>query len=535
MSEAVSKDEHIRLLELCPEKRDNQEPFRYLESSLQDGPPFDAIACMPRNETSNKQIVVSEAFQDIFHQLRLLETSRFLWVEELCIDHASSADRAKHGHLLKEIYATARNVIIWAGNDHEDDCFEQYLGKGTQKTTKHAFEFAQLLAAAPAANVTKLLQQRYSETGIHSWAYLIRICCRPFFRGLPLLRTNYVEDRPSLSARCSSSTIPWSTLQKAAQRLRIAHPTPHFLLQASTTPENQMKVLHADREYLLSSLRFGLDLAKFIARNYWLFNDKDSPHHQRFLAHLGFCEDDYDFEGSGVLPFVQRHYEAIEGSSISGEEPVDEALFESPPNSLPSLPFEGRQSLPPVAENQAPFIHTHLNRGTKLQLLLILPDTDLSAPLQCGLVEAKVDKPPKFAFVLNHSFHCKPLPPTGKSEPEFPVTTRSMSTILVNNQAFTIPRLQEVFLRLVRQPSEEKHIFLWNICMYPEEAGLKNRENVEDYVMVKYFMKVKAKAEPVDMYEVLERAGKDRTLADLGSLGLPGGMEWDAWMLQLND
>jgi hypothetical protein len=71
--------------------------------------------------------------------------------------------------------------------------------------------------------------------------------------------------------------------------------------------------------------------------------------------------------------------------------------------------------------------------------------------------------------------------------------------------------------------------------MYPEEAGLKNRENVEDYVMVKYFMKVKAKAEPVDMYEVLERAGKDRTLADLGSLGLPGGMKWDAWMLQLND
>ena len=54
-----------------------------------------------------------------------------------------------------------------------------------------------------------------------------------------------------------------------------------------------------------------------------------------------------------------------------------------------------------------------------------------------------------------------------------------------------------------------------------------DRDDSESYVMVKYFMKAEAKGDVVDMYKVLDQAGKERSRADLESLGLPEDMEWD--------
>jgi Heterokaryon incompatibility protein (HET) len=539
MSTINPKDESIRLLELRPGKEETEVEYQCLDTSLRCAPRFDAIACMRLKEhqcsetSSGQQLMIPGSWEDTLRRLRLSNVSRYLWIEQLCIDHGSQEENARSTRSLLEIYRAAEKVIIWAGEDHEDDCFTYYLGRGSQTTTEHAFHFAHLLAAAPASDMVKLLQQKFSQTRVHSWAYLLRICYRPFFRGLPLLRTNYIEHLQFVAVQCSSFSVPWPTLKQAAQRLVVAHPTPHFLLQASTSNEDGISLLQADREYLLASLRFGLDLAKIGACNYWLFK-KDSPHHERYLAHLGFCEDVYELKANGLVQRFTRHYRAIEESSIPGEEPVDEAMYANP-KPLPALPFEGPEYPPPIPEEQAPFIHNCINRGTKLHLLVISPNSDLVAPLQCGLIEVKIAEYPKFAFVVNNSFLRRPLPKRHPLDPEFPVTTRSTSIILVNNQAFMIPRLQEVFLRLMRRPADEEQIFMWNLCMRPDEAGLNDREDVERYVMTKYFMEVKAKAETVDMYEVLDRAEADRTRAKLESLGLPKDMDWNEWMLELND
>ena len=71
--------------------------------------------------------------------------------------------------------------------------------------------------------------------------------------------------------------------------------------------------------------------------------------------------------------------------------------------------------------------------------------------------------------------------------------------------------------------------------MRPDEAGLNNRDDVEGYVMTKYFMEEAAKAGIVDMYEVLDKAPEGKTRADLELLGLPKAMDWSNWLLELND
>lgn len=106
--------------------------------------------------------------------------------------------------------------------------------------------------------------------------------------------------------------------------------------------------------------------------------------------------------------------------------------------------------------------------------------------------------------------------------------------ILVNGQAVIVPQIQEVFLRLYRDPAQVTYVFFWNICMYSSEANLGSKDGIAQYVGVKNFMKEVGKAREIDMYAVL-KAGKERPRQDLESVGLPKGMLWDEWLLRLND
>lgn len=152
------------------------------------------------------------------------------------------------------------------------------------------------------------------------------------------------------------------------------------------------------------------------------------------------------------------------------------------PLSLHSLPFEGSQSAPPRPEDQPLFVCTHINQKAKLHLLVVSPDTDLSA-LQCGLIKTKIADDPNSAFIL--PFPAGPLPERNQSDQGSLVTLCSPSTILVNDQAYVIPRLQEVFPRSIHDPANERSILTWNLCTRPNKAGLHNSKDVEIHIQAK--------------------------------------------------
>ena len=144
-------------------------------------------------------------------------------------------------------------------------------------------------------------------------------------------------------------------------------------------------------------------------------------------------------------------------------------------------------------------------------------------------------KAPEFSFATNNTFLRKAPDTSNFHNVQFPVSTRLSMPILVNCQAFIVPRIQEVFLRLLRDSTQVTYVFLWNICMFTSEANMENRDGIENYVSVKHFMKEVGKAREIDMYAILEKAGKERTRQDLESVGLPKGISWDEWLLRLND
>jgi len=439
-----------------------------------------------------------------------------------------------------------------------------------------------------------------------SWAYLFRIITRATFRRHPLLRTNYAITLPKITVMAGQSanrnrdengnvaSIPLATLQTVSLRLWAAFPIPYFLtrITPSSPGQSPTSIMYMDKFFVERCVtNFGLPPSVVFARMRALFSDKKqnneegkeesegiAPDMPRFHTNIGFCDKIYDIEGR-----EWQYKAAMDDASTLLNNPVlfvegalERLKFGARP---PSLPYEsetevtntssntktgkGERRRIPRAEDQAPYIPTPRNIRKRLPLLRILPASSLSSPVECHLIEIPHSELPSLnlSFVTNNTFLRRTLPPPPPQQTpsfhgvHFPVPGRTQNTtaILVNGQAFVVPRLQELFLRLARENSTQpnpKHkaestaepeaepvwLYLWNVCYHAGgRVGLGTREDMENYVTVKSFVKRIPNSGEMDMYAALDRAGDERARADLEALGLPAEMEWDEWLLELND
>ncbi|KAH8671601.1 hypothetical protein BX600DRAFT_250886 [Xylariales sp. PMI_506] len=514
----------------------------YVRSSLAQAPSYTACALFSdtsESSASSPSTSTTQSLAELYTQLRHLEEPVHLWVEQACIDHSSEEDVSRHVGLLKDIYTAAKQVIVWAGNDNEtsDECFDLYLGAGNEETTKHAFDFAHRLATADISELPELFKTCFAQGNTPSWAYLFRILCRPFFRGLPLLRTNYAAGLPNIVVRCSSSEVALSSLLKAAYRIWVRSPIPHFMrnMGVEEAEEDSTQFMRADRQYLLACIRFGFNSLELVVRILRVFRNPPGSQEstsKRLLVHLGYCDDLYEMEGR--MDSVRREEHKLDAMETDPASYLRVALDPKTMKKWPSLRFEGRLSPAPRAVDQAPFIHFELNRQHKIALVELLPATSVLDPIQCGLVEFPINNLPAFHIVTNSTFLRKVLPHEDYCGANFSVTTRHTVPILVNGQAFIIPRLQEIFLRLFRNSSDSFYISLWNVCVYPHET-IHTIRDLQGYLNMKREYEVAYKGTDLDMYSVLDDPPKAMTVDEMAQLGLPDGMSWDDWILDMND
>ncbi|KAI0468718.1 hypothetical protein F4859DRAFT_490107 [Xylaria cf. heliscus] len=490
-------------------------------------------------------ITLPAVLEQMTQQLRDPEVSVYMWIDHLCTETNPPGQQMEYQYptSLKDIYTAAKECIIWAGNDHDtsdEECFDRFLVMGNGQTTEHAFNFASRLAEADLSDIPPLFDERCSiDTNTHSWVYLFRILCRPFFRGLPLLRTNYVSGLARAVVLCGRTRISFNTLRQAAHRIWAVFPIPYFFQNIKESLDNeddQITIMKADRAFLLSCLRFGLDSFAVLGRIREFFIPTENDSAPRFLVHLGYCDDIYCGVQDNVSAALVR--QAVGETQELGSDPttfIQKAVTQNQNTEPPSLALEGYIPCPPRAEDQAPFVHQRVHCGNDVRLVRLLPASCVNEPLQCGVVDIPVDKIPEFRVVLNDTFIRKRLEFKNFHGVQFPITTRSTVAMLVNGQAFVIPKIQEVFLRLVRDSSQPVHLFLWNICMSMQRSGLGTRADIARYLAVKRYVKLKGNGDEIDMYEVLDNAGQRRERHELEALGLPKTRSWDEWLLELND
>ncbi len=503
------------------------------------GVPYNAIASLfPEPEDADGQYDKALAEQIRLPQRMTSHTdARYLWIEQFCVDRFQREHRTGPVSKSKTAYIHAKKIIIWAGDDHEaeDEPLDRYLGVGARPSTEHAFDFAVNLARAGVDDVADVFQWRDEAANVASWAYLFRILCRPFFRRLALLQTRYVHDLPSVTVQCGSSTIELSILHQASLRIFAVFPLPDFIpnLPLVRGP-GAMEVVEADRQFALACLRFGFSSRAVWARIHWLFTDADvddAESDQRAIVHLGYAGQLYDIPANGGrLKYTVDQVKLLKRKPAAF---VQSVLSQPSLPNIPSMPFELPHHPPPLAAEQAPFVHGDFGLGKKLQLLVLLPADNLLEPVSCGLVEADIRVTPDITFVTNSTVLRHALPPETIRGVDFPVTTKQNLSILINGQAFAVPCAQKVFLRLFRDVTYPKFLFIWNICMPPPTSTIKSRDDVELYTKIKAKIVRWDNCDEVDMYEVLENAGKDVLREDLEALGLPEGMEWEDWLIDL--
>lgn len=118
--------EEIRILELLPGDQDDPLHCEILQCRLSDRPWFEALSyCWGPLE--NCEAIrwrgleirghITRNLTAALRALRLRKSSRYLWVDAVCINQLNDSEKAHHVRIMDKIYKSASNVLVWLGED----------------------------------------------------------------------------------------------------------------------------------------------------------------------------------------------------------------------------------------------------------------------------------------------------------------------------------------------------------------------------------------------------------------------------------
>ncbi|PVH74074.1 hypothetical protein DL98DRAFT_389945, partial [Cadophora sp. DSE1049] len=92
------------------------------EVDLDDFPVFDALSNAWEGQAANEGIIcdgnellISSTCKAALRRLRHNVQSRFLWIDQICINQSSERERIQQVTLMADVYSRAKRVIVWLG------------------------------------------------------------------------------------------------------------------------------------------------------------------------------------------------------------------------------------------------------------------------------------------------------------------------------------------------------------------------------------------------------------------------------------
>jgi len=131
---ALQTPDSIRVLELLPGPSDSALSCRILEIHRTDSSvEFEAIsyvwgshipAYYLRDVESDSVLRITESLYHALRALRYPDRSRMLWADAVCINQSDNDEKSNQVKNMGSIYATARRVMVWLGNENFSEAFE---------------------------------------------------------------------------------------------------------------------------------------------------------------------------------------------------------------------------------------------------------------------------------------------------------------------------------------------------------------------------------------------------------------------------
>lgn len=520
----------VKLLTLLPESSwEGGNKCSLEEYTLQTCPAYHVLDYLPAQDDdrsssiliNGKEVAIETTLAQALSVWAHQAEPRKVWIESLCLDPLHTLSPMQLSQLQRCARTNAEVVIIWIGRDHEDDdVLRGYLGPGSASSTKSAFSVCQSIASIkdPQEDLRPWVEIKAEHSQRAMWCYLANLLYRPWFRELPLLKTSYLDEIPSLLVGCGTRVIEWASIKVAAERMRMIEPIPHLLVDPI------MDVFSSEshvRDWLDARQTVGMSAIHLMSQAMWLIENmpegQSNTDEQRsnVTAFLGIICQMTGIDSDILRANLQSIQDIKDKEHAREHAPITLASLQSP-KPLPTRPIRQALIPPPDPEYQAPYVHKPMDNGTFNLFKLFPHGNNLDAPVQGTVISAPLKDVPSFLYVFNATLK----------------NYRRNSLILIDGQSFLVPEALDIFLRRVRDTADEKLLFIWKICWNPDEADVPgDRRGVS--ALIKYLIiahnLVSISAGWIDMYQILTEAAEEAAYK-LG--GVPD--EYD-WLLDLLD
>ncbi|PWY85805.1 hypothetical protein BO94DRAFT_440595, partial [Aspergillus sclerotioniger CBS 115572] len=158
--------EPIRLVELLPSFT-SRSPIecRLIEVDLSQKPDYEALSYVWGDPSRTIAICVdyckmevTENLWSALFRLRLKRKPKVIWADALCIDQQSTDDKRRQVQIMRDVYKTASQVIIWLG-EHTDSSEILHCAKELQTDEELAQMNASCEQPSQIAALSHLLQR----------------------------------------------------------------------------------------------------------------------------------------------------------------------------------------------------------------------------------------------------------------------------------------------------------------------------------------------------------------------------------------
>ncbi|KAK4218626.1 heterokaryon incompatibility protein-domain-containing protein [Rhypophila decipiens] len=196
----------VRLLKLLPRRPLGSIHCELVELPVTDLPEYEALSYTWGNAGSvgqiwvaGKALQVTPTVEAALYHLSSYTKSRFLWIDQVCINQSDNSEKERQIPLMRQIYQNSSNVIIWL-----DGIEDPFKVQGMLLFASHEFVYGTLESWI---KLVTMYSQQYSEAG---WSQLMNLFAHPWFFRIWIIQE--VVLAPSITVLVAGEPLNWDRL-----------------------------------------------------------------------------------------------------------------------------------------------------------------------------------------------------------------------------------------------------------------------------------------------------------------------------------
>ncbi|KAH9203704.1 heterokaryon incompatibility protein-domain-containing protein [Leptodontidium sp. 2 PMI_412] len=198
----ASVDKSVRLVVLFPGSIDDDIEIRLIHTTIPNAPVHEALSYAWEEadysqtvKIEGNTLAISRALHIALLHLRSHTEERVMWIDAICINQADINERNKQVSFMREIYASAKRVVIWIGPEQgESERAMGLLRKMGKEALKDVFDKDKL-------------------SRLQRWNSLGELLGRPWFSRAWVVQEVWMASGAIL--QCGNTHLRWGTFARA--------------------------------------------------------------------------------------------------------------------------------------------------------------------------------------------------------------------------------------------------------------------------------------------------------------------------------